>query len=237
MSLPGRWRHPSARLLAIALALGVAVLLASAGGIAVAVSARTRGNDVRSVHSGSAHRRKCAPRSRRHGRGKRCRAKRRHSASRAPAPPPPTPGPTLGPSEALSDAVGAQSPVTDAAPGPSTAAAAATPEPEQEPSEQAPPVQPPSVPHVQVSAVEYAFSLSRTTVPAGKVVFEFVNDGQDEHNLNIAPQEGPLAGSFANTPSKGVGDLTLEVKPGTYTLYCSLPQHEQKGMKATLVVE
>jgi plastocyanin len=90
---------------------------------------------------------------------------------------------------------------------------------------------------VQVTAVEYSFSLSRTTVPAGKVIFEFVNHGQDEHNLNVGPVEGPLAGSFANTPASGVSDQELELRPGTYTLFCSLPEHEKKGMKATLVVE
>lgn len=98
-------------------------------------------------------------------------------------------------------------------------------------------VEPPSTPHVQVSAVEYAFTLSRTTVPAGKVIFQFVNNGQDEHNLKIASSEGPLAGSFANTPSKGISDLQLEIQPGEYKLFCSLPTHEQKGMKATLSVE
>ncbi|HMD57532.1 MAG TPA: cupredoxin domain-containing protein [Solirubrobacteraceae bacterium] len=93
------------------------------------------------------------------------------------------------------------------------------------------------MPRVQVTAVEYSFSLSRTTVPAGKVVFEFVNHGQDEHNLNVAPGEGPPAGSVANTRSGAVVDQTIELKPGTYTLFCSLPEHEKKGMRATLVVE
>ena len=96
---------------------------------------------------------------------------------------------------------------------------------------------PEAVPHVQVTAVEYRFSLSRASVPAGKVIFEFVNRGQDEHNLNVAPGEGPLAGSFANAPSGAVSDQELELHPGSYTLFCSLPEHEQKGMKATLVVE
>ena len=32
-------------------------------------------------------------------------------------------------------------------------------------------------------------------------------------------------------------DETLEMRPGSYTLFCSLPEHEQKGMKATLVVQ
>ena len=93
------------------------------------------------------------------------------------------------------------------------------------------------MPHVQVSAVEYSFSLSRTTVPAGQVVLEFVNDGQDEHNLHLEGGEGPLAESIGNTPSKGVSDLHLEMRPGSYTLFCSLPMHEARGMKATLTVE
>jgi len=90
---------------------------------------------------------------------------------------------------------------------------------------------------VQVTAVEYSFTLSRTTVPAGKVMLELVNHGQDEHNLNVLGGEGQLAGSFENTPANGVRDLQVQLRPGSYTLFCSLPEHEQKGMKATLVVE
>lgn len=96
---------------------------------------------------------------------------------------------------------------------------------------------PPSIPHVQVTAVEYHFTLSRTNVPAGKVIFDFVNHGQDEHNLNVAPGEEPAVGSLANAPAKGVEQLQLQLRPGTYTLFCSLPEHEKIGMKATLVVE
>jgi plastocyanin len=99
------------------------------------------------------------------------------------------------------------------------------------------PVEPPSVPHVQVSAVEYSFSLSRTSVPAGKVVLQFVNNGQDEHNLDLEAGEGPPTSAFANTPSKGVSTLELDMHPGSYTLFCTLPGHEAKGMKATLLVE
>lgn len=104
-------------------------------------------------------------------------------------------------------------------------------------AEQPPAAEPPSIPHVQVTAVEYSFTLSRSTVPAGKVVFELVNNGQDEHNLNVAGSRGELASSFADTPSKGVRDQTVEMHAGTYVLFCSLPEHESKGMKATLVVQ
>jgi plastocyanin len=97
--------------------------------------------------------------------------------------------------------------------------------------------EPPSIPHVQVSALEYSFTLSRTRVPAGKVVLQFVNNGQDAHNLHLETGEEPLTEAIGNTPSKGVGNLELELRPGAYTLFCSLPTHEAKGMKAVLEVE
>jgi plastocyanin len=88
-----------------------------------------------------------------------------------------------------------------------------------------------------VTSVEYHYTLSKTTVAAGKIAFDFVNNGQDEHNLNVLSGEGSLKGSFPDTVSKGVRDQTIEMRPGTYTLFCSLPEHEAKGMKATLTVQ
>ncbi len=87
-------------------------------------------------------------------------------------------------------------------------------------------------------AEAFRFVLSRPTVPAGKVIIEFVNHGQDEHNLNAVEEtEDSVAGSLPNTPSSGHLSLTVDLRPGSYTLFCSLPGHEAKGMKATLVVE
>lgn len=86
-------------------------------------------------------------------------------------------------------------------------------------------------------AEAFRFVLSRPTVPAGKVIVEFVNRGQDEHNLNaIDPADSSVAGSLPDTASGAHLSLTLELRPGSYTLFCSLPGHEAQGMKATLVV-
>ncbi|MFZ1154600.1 MAG: plastocyanin/azurin family copper-binding protein [Solirubrobacteraceae bacterium] len=83
----------------------------------------------------------------------------------------------------------------------------------------------------------FRFVLSRPTVPAGKVIIEFINHGQDEHNLNaVEPTEGVVAVSLPNTASNSHLSLTLNLHSGSYTLFCSLPGHEAKGMKATLVV-
>jgi plastocyanin len=83
----------------------------------------------------------------------------------------------------------------------------------------------------------FRFVLSRPTVPAGKVIIEFVNHGQDEHNLNaIEASEGSVAGSLPSARPNAHLSLTLNLRPGSYTLFCSLAGHEAKGMKATLVV-
>lgn len=103
-----------------------------------------------------------------------------------------------------------------------------------------PPIEAPGAPapaRVQVIAKEYSFTLSRAEVPAGKVIVEFVDGGEDPHNLHLEePTEGTEAGAFPTSAPGFHGDLTLNLHPGTYTLYCSLPGHEAKGMKATLTV-
>jgi plastocyanin len=205
------------------LVLGATVDLA----LAAPVSRGARAGHATKRHACTKH----ARHSSRHKR--RCHTRHRRAAKKAP-----TPVSMLPAASTLTTAVEPQSLL---APAPDLAPNAASSSPGPEPTEVvAPPeapAEPPSIPHVQVSAVEYSFSLSRTTVPAGKVVLQFVNAGQDEHNLHIDPAEGPPEEAFANTPSKGMADLQLEMQPGTYTLFCSLPTHEQKGMKATLVVE
>ena len=90
---------------------------------------------------------------------------------------------------------------------------------------------------VQVLAKEYSFTLSRAEVPAGEVIVEFVDGGEDPHNLHLTePTEGAEAGSFPTSAPGSHADLQMNLHPGTYTLFCSLPGHEAKGMKATLTV-
>lgn len=108
-----------------------------------------------------------------------------------------------------------------------------------------PPAEAPATPvapaHVEVTAEDteaFRFVLSRPTVPAGKVIIEFVNHGQDEHNLNaVEPTAGSVAGSIPNTAPNAHPSLSLNLRPGSYTLFCSIADHEAKGMKATLVVD
>ncbi len=102
------------------------------------------------------------------------------------------------------------------------------------------PATPPAPAHVEVTAEDtqaFRFVLSRPSVPAGHVIIEFVNHGQDEHNLNaVEPAEGSVAGSIPNTAPNAHPSLSVDLRRGSYTLFCSIADHEAKGMKATLVV-
>jgi plastocyanin len=90
-----------------------------------------------------------------------------------------------------------------------------------------------------VIAREYSFTLSRPNVPAGEVIFEFLNRGQDPHNLNVAAafSESEMSGTFASTEPEHHSDQTIIMRAGSYTLFCSLPGHRAAGMITTLVVQ
>jgi plastocyanin len=95
----------------------------------------------------------------------------------------------------------------------------------------------PAPARVQVLAREYSFTLSRSEVPAGKVIVEFVNGGEDPHNLHLQPgEEEPEVGSFPTSKPGAHEDQAFNMPAGSYTLFCSLPGQEAKGMKATLTV-
>jgi uncharacterized cupredoxin-like copper-binding protein len=55
-----------------------------------------------------------------------------------------------------------------------------------------------------------------------------------EHNVTIA-DAGKVLGA---TPSfvGGSKTVTVTLKPGTYSFYCSVPGHKQAGMEGTLTV-
>jgi uncharacterized cupredoxin-like copper-binding protein len=72
---------------------------------------------------------------------------------------------------------------------------------------------------------------------AGKVTIKFTNSSAVPHNLTI--QQGTSGKVIGATPtfSGGSKSLSVNLKPGTYTFYCSVPGHRQAGMQGTLTVK
>ena len=81
--------------------------------------------------------------------------------------------------------------------------------------------------------------LSRRSVRApARSIVELNNAGEDPHNLNIAPSgssEPPIV-QFEDTPSLQRTQKRFSLTPGSYALWCDLPEHEALGMHATLTV-
>ena len=90
-----------------------------------------------------------------------------------------------------------------------------------------------------VTAREWSLTLSRGTAPAGALTVQLYDRGQDAHDLNIrrltrrGRKRGP-AQRVALTQSGGLSQASWHLRPGRYELYCSLPGHERRGMRAFL---
>lgn len=80
------------------------------------------------------------------------------------------------------------------------------------------------------------FSPSTLTAKAGSVTIAFTNSAPLGHNLTI--QQGTSGAVIGATPTFQGGTKTLKVqlKPGTYTFFCSVPGHRDGGMQGTLTV-
>ncbi len=116
--------------------------------------------------------------------------------------------------------------------GSTTTAPSSTPRPSPAPEPE------PEANRLAVKSAEYYFTLSRPTVKAGAVTIELDNRGEDPHNLNLrleGSEAEPL--TIPETDSLQHNLANFELPAGKYRLWCSLPEHEEKGMETTLRVE
>jgi len=79
------------------------------------------------------------------------------------------------------------------------------------------------------------FSTTSLTAKSGSVPIAFTNTSTLSHNLTVASASGAVVGSTP-TFTGGTRILALNLKPGTYTFYCTVPGHRQAGMEGTLTV-
>ncbi len=117
-----------------------------------------------------------------------------------------------------------------AAPAPASPVPAPPADPEPSPE--------PEANRLSARASEYYWVLSRSKVKSGAVTVELNNQGEDPHNLNLRREgdEGePL--QILETNSGELTAASFDLPAGKYRLWCSLPEHEEKGMHTTLTVE
>lgn len=89
---------------------------------------------------------------------------------------------------------------------------------------------------LQVAAREFSLTLSRQKLKAGPAVIELVNFGEDAHDLRLRRAGWPRTyGTRVAQPGE-VLRIEATLVPGRYRLWCSLGDHAQRGMTASLLV-
>ena len=90
--------------------------------------------------------------------------------------------------------------------------------------------------HLQVTETEYRLLLSRGVVKAGPVDLEAIDGGMDPHDLRLRHGRSTAVVAEPQLTSGQRWDGVVDLTPGVYHLWCSLPQHWKLGMRATLRV-
>jgi uncharacterized cupredoxin-like copper-binding protein len=85
---------------------------------------------------------------------------------------------------------------------------------------------------VQVTETEFRIALAGYNARARKFTFDVKNAGKLAHDLAI--KGGPKT---ALIQPGGTATLTATLKPGRYHLYCTVPGHEQAGMKVDITIK
>jgi plastocyanin len=80
------------------------------------------------------------------------------------------------------------------------------------------------------------YSQTSLTANAGNVSIGFTNMSSLEHNVTVASASGTVLGATP-TFQGATKTLSLNLKPGTYKFYCSVPGHRAAGMEGTLTVQ
>jgi plastocyanin len=81
---------------------------------------------------------------------------------------------------------------------------------------------------------QLSYDAKQLSAKAGKVTVALANASPIEHNLTVA--RGSAVLGETPTFTGGTRTLTLNLKPGTYAFYCSVPGHRQAGMEGILSV-
>lgn len=99
------------------------------------------------------------------------------------------------------------------------------------------PYEPSGPSRLGVEATEFSFGLSRPAVRAGNVIIQLNNRGADAHNLRVArTSDNRSIGAISDTASRQTRTGAFRLKPGLYTLSCTLFRHAELGMRVRLRV-
>jgi plastocyanin len=68
------------------------------------------------------------------------------------------------------------------------------------------------------------------------VTIAFTNPQARKHDIAIEDSSGKTIGQ-TEPIAEDANSVVVDLKPGTYTYYCTLPGHREAGMEGTLTVK
>jgi plastocyanin len=80
-----------------------------------------------------------------------------------------------------------------------------------------------------------AFDQTTLTAQAGAVTINFDNPASISHDVKVEDSSGAELGG-TDLVSQGDATATVDLQPGSYTFFCSVPGHREGGMEGTLTV-
>lgn len=80
------------------------------------------------------------------------------------------------------------------------------------------------------------FTTMTATGKAGDDTIDFKNPSTTPHNVAIEDSSGKKIAE-TKTIDKSETSIKVELEPGTYTFFCSIPGHRGGGMEGTLTIE
>jgi plastocyanin len=81
-----------------------------------------------------------------------------------------------------------------------------------------------------------AFDQKTASAKAGSVTINFDNKQSLQHDVAIEDSSGKTLGQ-TDLVSSGTANTTVDLQPGTYTFFCTVPGHRDAGMEGTLTVK
>lgn len=89
---------------------------------------------------------------------------------------------------------------------------------------------------IDVAQTGLAYTTTSATAKAGTVTLKSMNPQSVEHDISIESSDGSINQKGNLVANGDVSEVTVDLKPGTYTFYCSVPGHKEAGMSGTLTV-
>ena len=83
---------------------------------------------------------------------------------------------------------------------------------------------------------QLAYTTTTATAKAGDVTIDFNNPQALEHDVAIEDSSGKIVGQ-TELVGEGSTSAPVQLKPGTYHYFCTVPGHREAGMEGTLTVK